>query len=117
MPPLAPQSESRPAPPPTFREARDLLLDLADNYTAAKTSFAWPRPERFNWALDWFDAELARGEHGAKTALKIFGETIEIRTFVELSRDSSRLANGLRAVGAKRGDRLIMMLGVTPELW
>ena len=61
-----PRAESRPAPPPTFREARDLLLELADNYNAAKTSFAWPRPERFNWALDWFDAELAGGRHGAR---------------------------------------------------
>ena len=30
---------------------------------------------------------------------------------------SSQLANGLRALGAKRGDRLLMMLGVVPELW
>ena len=29
----------------------------------------------------------------------------------------ARLANGLRALGAKRGDRLLMMLGVVPELW
>ena len=28
-----------------------------------------------------------------------------------------RLANGLRGIGAKRGDRLLMMLGATPELW
>ncbi len=69
-----PRAESRPAPPPTFREARDLLFELADSYNAAKTSFVWPRPERFNWALDWFDAELAAGEHGAKTALKVLGE-------------------------------------------
>ncbi len=103
--------------PPTFREARDLLLDLHNEYCAAKTSFAWPRPEHFNWALDWFDAELAAGEHGARTALKVIGERVETRTFAELAQESSRLANGLRALGAKRGDRLLMMLGVTPELW
>ena len=105
------------APPPTFREARDLLLELRDNYAAAKAAFVWPRPETFNWALEWFDAELAAGEHGQRTALKIFGDAVETRTFAELSRDSSRFANGLRALGAKRGDRLLMMLGVTPELW
>jgi acetyl-CoA synthetase len=104
-------------PPPTFREARDLLLDLRDNYCAAKAGFIWPRPERFNWALDWFDAELAAGELGAKAALKVLGETVETRSFAELSQESSRLANGLRAIGAKRGDRLLMMLGTTPELW
>ena len=112
-----PRTESRPAPPPTFREARDLLLELADTYSAAKSSFVWPRPERFNWALDWFDAELAAGGHGAKTALKVLGDGVETRTFAELSVESCRLANGLRSIGARRGDRLLMMLGATPELW
>ncbi len=112
-----PRSESRAAPLPTFREARDLLLDLRDDYFAARTSFAWPRPERFNWALDWFDAELAAGEHGARAALQVIGERVERRTFAELAEESCRLANGLRSIGARRGDRLLMMLGATPELW
>src|SRR5271165_5165523 len=114
---LSPSISRRPAPPPTFRAARDLLLEFGDNYCAAKTAFAWPRPEQFNWALDWFDAELAAGEHGAKTALKILGDRVETRTFAELAQESCRLANGLRSLGAKRGDRLLMMLGTTPELW
>ena len=105
------------SPPPTFREARDLLLELHDNYCDAKTAFVWPRPERFNWALDWFDAELAAGEAGARPALKVLGKTVETKSFAELSEASSRLASGLRALGAKRGDRLLMMLGTTPELW
>ena len=103
--------------PPTFREARDLLLELHDDYHGARAAFVWPRPERFNWALEWFDAELAAGEHGRRTALKVIGERVETRTFAELAHESSRLANGLRALGAKRGDRLLMMLGVVPELW
>ena len=103
--------------PPTFREARDLLLELHDDYHGARAAFVWPRPERFNWALEWFDAELAAGEHGGRTALKVIGERVETRTFAELAHESSRLANGLRALGAKRGDRLLMMLGVVPELW
>ena len=103
--------------PPTFREARDLLLQFDDRYVAAKTTFVWPRPQCFNWALDWFDAELAAGDHGAKTALKVIGERVETRTFAELSQESARLANGLRSIGARRGDRLLMMLGAAPELW
>jgi acetyl-CoA synthetase len=102
---------------PTFREARDLLLELSDDYHGARAAFVWPRPERFNWALDWFDAELAAGEQGRKTALKVIGERVETRTFAELAHESSRLANGLKALGARRGDRLLMMLGVVPELW
>ena len=115
---LAPFSPSRSSSEtPAFREARDLLLEMHDDYHGACAAFVWPRPERFNWALDWFDAELAGSEHGGKIALKVIGERVETRTFADLRLESARLANGLRALGAKRGDRLLMMLGVVPELW
>jgi len=115
---LPPFSSPPAAPEPlTFREARDRLLELGQDYYGARDAFSWPRPPEFNWALEWFDAELAAGEHGAQTALKVIGERVESRTFAELAHESSRLANGLRALGAKRGDRLLMMLGVVPELW
>ena len=82
--PLPPRTE-----PPSFREARDLLLTLDDRYMAARTQVVWPRPERFNWALDWFDADLATGDMVAKTALKVVGDTVEVRSFGELARESS----------------------------
>ncbi|HXE24765.1 MAG TPA: AMP-binding protein, partial [Roseiarcus sp.] len=109
-------SSPRSTETPAFREARDLLLELGPDYHGARAAFVWPRPERFNWALDWFDAELAVGEHGGRTALKVIGDRVETRTFADLRLESSRLANGLRALGARRGDRLLMMLGVVPEL-
>src|SRR6202161_22215 len=115
---LAPFSSPQAAPEPlTFREARDRLLELSDDYHGARAAFSWPRPLEVNWALEWFDAELAAGEQGRKVALKIIGERVETRTFADLRLESSRLANGLRSLGAKRGDRLLMMLGVVPELW
>ncbi len=115
---LAPFSSPRAAPEPlTFREARDRLLELGHDYHGARAAFSWPRPREFNWALEWFDAELAAGEHGDKIALKVIGDRVETRTFADLRLESSRLANGLRSLGAKRGDRLLMMLGVVPELW
>jgi acetyl-CoA synthetase len=100
-----------------FKSARDLLLALGENYDFARAGFKWPRPKRFNWALDWFDAELAVGEHGTRPALKILGDGVETLTFAELSATSSRLANGLRGLGAKRGDRLLLMLGSVAPLW
>ena len=42
-----------------FRSARDLLLDLREDHGAARARFRWPRPERFNYARDWFDAVAA----------------------------------------------------------
>jgi acetyl-CoA synthetase len=115
---LSPFASPNAAPEPlTFREARDRLLELSDDYHGARAAFSWPRPREFNWALEWFDAELAAGEHGEKIALKVIGERVETRTFADLRLESSRLAYGLRSLGAKRGDRLLMMLGVVPELW
>ena len=83
---LTPFSSPRASPEPlTFREARDRLLELSDDYHGARAAFSWPRPHEFNWALEWFDAELAAGEHGRKTALKVIGERVETRTFAELA--------------------------------
>ena len=48
-------------PTTTFRAARDLLLDLRSDYATARTEYRPPRPEQFNWALDWFDQVAADG--------------------------------------------------------
>ncbi|MFD3562862.1 AMP-binding protein [Streptomyces sp. NPDC058686] len=109
-------SGTEPSPTEQFRTARDFLLRNADDYTTAYEGFAWPRPERFNWALDWFDA-IADGN--GKTALHIVEEDgREGRfTFDELRRRSNRVANWLRGQGVRAGDRVLLMLGNQVELW
>jgi acetyl-CoA synthetase len=100
-----------------FREARDLLLALREDYDGARARFRWPQLGQFNWALDWFDAELARGPSAARTALQIVGEDAASLTFVELSERSDRVANGLRALGVRRDDKVLLMLGNCAALW
>jgi len=100
-----------------FKAARDLLLTLRDNYDFARSGFRWPKPKRFNWALDWFDDELAAGDRAREPALIVLGDGVETLSFAELSEASNRFANGLRSLGAQRGDRLMLMLGNTPPLW
>ncbi|MFD0060019.1 AMP-binding protein [Streptomyces sp. NPDC056690] len=109
-------SGTDPSPTEQFRTARDFLLRNADDYTTAYEGFSWPRPERFNWALDWFDA-IADGN--GKTALHIVEEDgREGRfTFDELRRRSNRVANWLRGQGVRAGDRVLLMLGNQVELW
>ncbi|MFF7199736.1 AMP-binding protein [Streptomyces sp. NPDC008141] len=99
-----------------FRAARDFLLRYRDDYAAAYQGFVWPRPERFNWALDWFDV-IAEGNDA--TALHIVDEDgTETRiSFAEMSERSDRAANWLRAQGVGAGDRIVVMLGNQHELW
>jgi acetyl-CoA synthetase len=99
-----------------FKTTRDFLFTHREDYITAHRDFRWPVVEHFNYALDWFDAELARN-HADGLALKIIGDGAATRTFAELSIASNRVANGLRAIGVKRGDRILLMLGNVVPLW
>ncbi len=101
----------------SFKAARDFLLAHRTDLRTASAGFAWPRLDQFNWALDWFDGELARGASANHPALKIVGDGATTLTFAELSDRSNRVANGLRALGVKRGDRVLLMLGNVAPLW
>ncbi|MGP9017785.1 AMP-binding protein [Streptomyces sp. BR1] len=99
-----------------FRAARDFLLEHRDDYATACQGFAWPRPEHFNWALDWFDV-IAEGN--AATALHIVEEDGRetVLSYAEMSLRSDQVANWLRAQGVRAGDRVVVMLGNQQELW
>ncbi len=104
-----------------FREARDFLLHTRENYAEARTGFRWPDPVPFNWALDWFDAELASAPSSRdRCALWVHDTATGLDTrlsFRELSRRSNRVANFLRSLGLRRGDHLLLLLGNVPALW
>src|ERR1700676_5569837 len=103
----------------TFQDARSFLLQHRTDYDAAVKGFRWPDPVAFNWALDWFDAELAgAAESRDRPALWIVdGERETKLSFEALSRRSNQVANFLRAQGLKRGDHLLLLLGNVVPLW
>ena len=100
-----------------FKAARDFLFANRTDYRKAHDEFRWPELEDFNYALDWFDAELAQGDSAGRLALKIVGDGGGQATFGELAERSNRIANGLRALGVKRGERILLMLGNVVPLW
>lgn len=100
----------------TFLRSRDLLLREREDYDAAYRGFQWPKLEEFNWALDWFD-EYARGNDRLGLWLRDdAGGDVKL-SFAGLSERSSRLAGFLASHGAKRGDRLLVMLPNVAPLW
>src|ERR1700744_2115065 len=105
----------------TFQEARAFLLKHRTDYETAVADFRWPDPVPFNWALDWFDADLARDAASKdRPALWIVdaGSNRETKlSFQTLSRRSDQVANFLRAQGLKRGDHLLLLLGNVVPLW
>jgi acetyl-CoA synthetase len=107
---------TRPSDAAAFVAARDFLLAHRTEYDVAYRGFEWPRLERFNWALDYFDA-MATGND--RPALRIVRDDRSDRSysFAELSRRSNQVANVLRLLGARRGDRLLLMLPNVVETW
>src|SRR3984957_14171687 len=105
----------------TFQEARAFLLKHRTDYDKAVAGFRWPDAVPFNWALDWFDAELAHDPQSRdRPALWIVdaGSHRETKlSFAVLSRRSNQVANFLRAQGLKRGDDLLLLLGNVVPLW
>jgi acetyl-CoA synthetase len=97
-----------------FVAARDLLLALRADAAAATTEFRWPALDRFNWALDFFDT-LPRDQ---LALWLVNGDGSDDRcTFGELSERSNRVANFLHALGVRRGDRILLVLGNSVPLW
>ncbi len=106
---------------PTFRQSREFLLANRTAYDSAVAGFQWPDPVPFNWALEWFDAELARAADSKdRCALWIVdmatGKETRL-TFAELSTRSNQVANWLRGLGLKRGDHLLLVLNNVAPLW
>jgi len=99
-----------------FLQARDFLLAHRESQSEAVRDFCWPRLEHFNWALDYFDSFAAGNE---RTALWITeGEGVDQKySYAELSERSSRVANALHGLGAKRGERILLMVPNVAPMW
>ncbi|WP_137918914.1 AMP-binding protein [Hydrogenophaga sp. 2FB] len=100
----------------SFLAARDFLQQHRLDYDRAYRDFQWPVLDEFNWALDHFDA-MARGNDAP--ALHIVGDDgSEVkRSFAQMAERSSQVANHLRALGVRRGERILLMLGNELPLW
>src|SRR4051812_50208477 len=87
----------------SYRAARDLLLGLREDPDEAHRRFEWPEVgERFNWAVDWFDA-IARGNDRRALGVVEEGGTSLGRAFDEMARRSDQVAAWAGQHGGTRG--------------
>src|SRR3984885_1538982 len=99
-----------------FIAARDFLLRHREDSTSAYRDFEWPKLDRFNWALDYFDAMARDNAQPALWLVDDDDEEIKL-SFANLSERSNQVANALRRLGVRRGDRILVMLGNVVPLW
>jgi acetyl-CoA synthetase len=99
-----------------FIAARDFLLRHREDYAVAYRDFAWPKLDRFNWALDYFDPIARNNAQPALWLVDEDGSEVKL-SFAALSERSNQVANALRGLGVRRGDRILVMLGNVAPLW
>ena len=109
----------RPSTPATdaVRAARDFLLDNSQDAARVRAEFRWPELTEFNFALEWFD--VLAGEHSDRPAVRIVDDDLhsEQWTYGQLAERSDQVARWFVEQGMRRGDRMIVMLNNTIELW
>lgn len=104
------------SPANAFVQARDFLFANRTDYAAAYQGFQWPKLDEFNWALDYFDPYAKGNNRPALWLVEDSGAEIKL-SFSEMSERSNHVANYLRQLGVKRGDRLLVMLPNMVPIW
>lgn len=99
-----------------FLSCRDLLLTHRTDYDAAVQAFKWPMLEHFNWALDYFDGIARDNPAPALHIVEDSGQQFRL-SYAELSQRSNQVANWLVDLGARKGDRILLMMGNEVPLW
>lgn len=99
-----------------FVAARDFLLAHRTDYATATRDFRWPQLNEFNWALDYFDAMAEGNQANALWIVEEDGNE-QRYSFQQLTARSNQVANHLRDLGVRRGERILLMLGNDVALW
>ena len=103
-------------PTQRFLAARDFLQRHRLDYDTAYRDFQRPEFDRFNWALDFFDHQARDNHRPALWVVEEDGAERKI-SFADMAARSSQVAEYLRNIGVRRGERVLLMLPNRVELW
>lgn len=104
------------APTAGFLRARDFLFKTREDYDAAYRGFTWPQMKAFNWALDYFDVYATGNARPALWVVNEGGGESRL-SFADLRGRSNQIANWMRKIGVRRGDRVLVMLPNVVPIW
>ena len=93
------------------------FLDAAEDENGVLQSLSFPNADQFNFAFDCVDAIAAK--YPQKLAMLHLDRNKNERrfTFEDMSRASSRAANYFKALGIKKGDRVMLVLKRHYQFW
>ena len=92
-------------------------IDVELNEKGTPTKITFKNTERFNFAFDIVD-ELAEREPNKLAMMHVSKDLSERRiTFNDLKRESSRCANYFKALGIKKGDKVMLVLKRHYQFW
>ncbi len=92
------------------------FIKSAKNYEEAQEGFKWPRITKFNWATDYFDKIAAGNTKAALIYADTNGNEITI-SYNKMMRRSNQVANLLSDLGMQKGDRVLMMMDTSVEIF
>src|SRR5918992_5762711 len=86
------------------------------DYEQTCRDFRWDVPGHYNFAFDVVDRW---GEDAEKLAMLWVNERGDEKrlTFGDFTARSNQVANALRTLGIRKGDRILIMLPRVPEWW
>ena len=112
------------ATPATKKKAADAEHRIYNNFIIPTedaeghlTAVSFKNEEKFNFAFDVIDA-LGRDKPGRRAMLHISNDGTERTfTFQDMKKESARAANYFKAMGIKRGDRVMLVLKRHYQFW
>ncbi len=120
IPELAPtKTVNRPESP--ARDTRERIwqqfIDVEENEKGTPTRITFKNVERFNFAFDLVDA-LAKRDPDKLAMLHVDKNKVERRfTFRDMKRASNQCANYFKAMGIRKGDRVMLVLKRHYQFW
>jgi len=92
-------------------------IDVVEDENGTPTKITFKNTEHFNFAFDLVD-ELAEREPDKTAMLYVSKDKEETRfTFRDMKRNSARCANYFKALGIKKGDRVMLVLKRHYQFW